>query len=256
MLLSTLLLLCFFAFLAGFIDAMVGGGGLVQVPAALVLLPNLPATHVLGTLKISAFSGTSMAAFQYAKRIKIRLAILLPIAITASLAAFMGSYLAAQVSNATLKPIMLVVFIAMAAYVYTNKGFGSKQEATPTKKNGLLLSVLTGTVIGLYDGFVGPGTGSFLILLFVTVMGYHFLQANTYTKLVNAGTNFGSIVFFASHGYIHWNIALPMAVANIAGNYAGVQMAFLKGNSFVRKLFPCIIIATIVRFGWDVLKLL
>jgi uncharacterized membrane protein YfcA len=251
---TSLPLLCGAALAAGFIDAIVGGGGLVQTPAALTLLPQYPVAIVLGTLKIPAFSGTSFAALQYARKVAInykRLSLMMPVAF---IAAFSGSKLLTVVSNGFMKPFLLVVLILVAFYTYTNKNFGRHEEKTHTVRRQLLYSILISLIIGFYDGFIGPGAGSFLILAFIHLLGFDFLKANAHAKFINLSTNLGSMTFFALSGKIIYTIAVPMAICNAVGGFFGARLALLKGNAFIRIFFLVIVIGTILRFAYDVFK--
>ncbi|RYF98206.1 MAG: sulfite exporter TauE/SafE family protein, partial [Chitinophagaceae bacterium] len=234
---AELILLCFAAFLAGFVDAIVGGGGLIQTPAGLILLPNLPVASVIGSLKIPAFTGTSFAAVQYARKVKLYFPLLAMMAAIAFTAAFCGSRLLTMVSNQFMKPFLLVVLIGVAFYTYSKKNFGTHTEKLHSKKKLLFYAGLISLVIGFYDGFIGPGAGSFLIICFISILGQDFLRASANAKFVNLATNLGSIVFFATAGKIIYAIAIPMAVCNAAGGMIGARLAILKGNKFIRVFF-------------------
>lgn len=248
----TIFLLCLAAFSAGFIDAIVGGGGLIQTPASLVLLPDLPVSRVIGSLKIPAFSGTSVATFQYLKKVKPDLqlaAVMMTIAMASAIA---GSELLTHVSNAFMKPLLLVILVALAIYTYVKKDFGQYRPVTISKKKQYRLAILISMVIGFYDGFIGPGTGSFLIIAFITMMGFDFLHASANAKLVNLSTNLGSIALFSLKGQIIWAVALPMAASNAIGGWLGAKLAISKGNDFIRIFFLIVICGTILRFAYDV----
>jgi len=251
---TELILLCAAAFTAGFIDAIVGGGGLIQTPSGLILLPQYPVATVIGTLKIPAFTGTFFAAAQYAKRVSInykQLALMMGIAGTA---AFAGSRLLTIVSNQFMKPLLLVVLIAVAIYTYSNKNFGNHTEKSHSVKRQWWYAALISLVIGFYDGFIGPGAGSFLVLAFISLLGFDFLRASAHAKFVNLATNMGSIIFFAASGKIIYTIALPMAVCNGVGGMLGARLALLKGNAFIRILFLVVVTGTIIRFAYDVVR--
>jgi uncharacterized membrane protein YfcA len=244
--------MCAFATLAGFVDAIVGGGGLIQTPAALIMLPNLPVSTVIGSLKIPSFSGTFFAARQYIKQVSInwmRMGIMCAIAFVA---AFSGSLLLSQMSNKFMKPIILVVLVFVAIYSYTKKDFGQHNHKTHSEKTQFLYAICISLVIGFYDGFIGPGAGSLLVLAFISSLGFDFLQANAHAKLVNLATNMGSILLFLLKGSIIWSIALPMAVFNAMGGLLGSKFAIAKGNKFIRTFFLMVIIATLCRLGYDV----
>lgn len=252
--LSTILILCIAAFAAGCIDAIVGGGGLIQTPAGLILLPQFPVATVIGTLKIPAFTGTSFAVAQYAKRVKLNYKhILLMMAIGCS-TAYTGSWLLTHVSNAFMKPLLLVILIAVAIYTFINKKFGDHTEKEHSEQQQLWYAILISIVIGFYDGFIGPGAGSFLVIAFISLLGYDFLKSSASAKFVNLSTNLGSIIFFAASGKIIYSIAVPMAICNGIGGWVGARLAILKGNKFIRIVFLVVVSATILRFAYDVFK--
>jgi hypothetical protein len=244
--------LCTAAFVAGFVDAIVGGGGLIQTPAALVLLPASPVSAVIGSIKIPSFSGTLFASVQYIKRVSIQRKLLLVMCVLAFFASYAGSQLLTVVSNQFMKPVLLIVLTGVAIYTYTKKNFGQQEakEHAPAKELGLAATI--SCLLGFYDGFIGPGTGSFLILAFISLLGMDFLHASTHAKLVNLATNMGSIILFTIKGKIIWMVALPMAVCNALGGMLGARLAIAKGNRFIRIFFLLIVIGTLIRFMWDV----
>lgn len=248
-----LLLLCTAAFAAGFVDAIVGGGGLIQTPVSLVVLgPTHAVATVLATVKIPSFSGTALAARQYLKRVRIRWPLAALSCGTAFFASFGGSLLLTRVSNGFIKPVMLVVLAAVAIYTFLKKDFGqsvARQVPYPAQLRAAFFSSL---LLGFYDGFIGPGTGSFLILAFILFIGFDFLQASAHAKLTNLSTNLGSIVLFLVKGKILWVFALPMAAANALGGYFGARLAIARGNRFIRVLFLVVVVGTLLRFCYDV----
>ena len=250
--LSQIILLCLFAFCAGFVDSIVGGGGLIQTPAALVILRAFPVVDVIGSLKIPAFSGTSFAAVQYLKKVKMKWKLLTIICTTAFFASFAGSELLTVVSNSFMKPVLLVVLSGVAIYTFTKKNFGQHTEKEHSERTEMFYALCISLIVGFYDGFIGPGTGSFLILLFIALLGFDFLQASAHAKLVNLATNLGSITLFLFKGKIIWLIALPMAASNALGGAIGARLAIAKGNKFIRIFFLLIVIGTLVRFAYDV----
>lgn len=247
-----IILLCIAAFLAGFVDAIVGGGGLIQTPIALIVLPNLAVSSVIGSLKIPSFSGTAFAARQYLKKVTLNWRLLFLMAFVAFIAAFIGSNLLTKVSNDFMKPVLLVVLSLIALYTFIKKDFGSHQVKVQSTKYQFLLAVLISVIIGFYDGFIGPGTGSFFVLAFVSVLGFDFLHASANAKMVNLATNFGSICLFVLKGKIIWAIAIPMAICNALGGWIGAKLAIKKGNGFIRIFFLIVVIGTLIRFGYDV----
>jgi uncharacterized membrane protein YfcA len=249
---SDLIILCLAAFFAGFVDAIVGGGGLIQTPTGLVMLPQQPVSTVLGTLKIPAFCGTAFAAAQYARKVKLDFRSLGIMMAVAFCAAFAGSKTLTVVSNSFMKPALLIILIGVAIYTYSNKKFGDHTEKDHSTRRQWIYSMATSLVIGFYDGFIGPGAGSFLILAFITLLGFDFLKASAHAKFVNLSTNLGSIAFFALSGKIIYTIALPMAVCNAVGGFTGARLALLKGNAFIRIFFLLVVTGTILRFAYDI----
>lgn len=248
---STLILLCIVAFFAGFVDAIVGGGGLIQTPAGLILLPNEPVARVIGSLKVPAFTGTFFAARNYLKLVNIPLPRLLLFTSVAFIAAFIGSYCLTNMSNQFMKPVLIVVLLIIALYTYFKKDLGLKaafKEVQFPWYKGVAICV----GLGFYDGFIGPGAGALLVLAFIGSLGFDFLQANAHAKVVNLATNLGSIFLFVLKGSILWSIALPMAFCNALGGILGSKMAIKKGNKFIRTLFLLVIIGTLCRLGYDV----
>ncbi len=247
-----MLILCIAALAAGFIDAIVGGGGLIQTPAVLITLPNHSVATLLGTTKIPSFSGTSSAALQYARKVNLQWKLLGLLCLIALVAAWAGSKTVSIVSNSFMKPIIFGVLIVVAVYTYTRKDFGTTTTAAKTPGKEMLYGGLFALVIGFYDGFIGPGAGSFLVLFFISVLGFDFLKASAHAKFVNVATNTGSIIFFASSGHILYHYAIPMAVCNFCGSLLGARLAILKGNKFIRIFFLFVVAATIIRFGYDI----
>ena len=248
---STILLLCLIAFLAGYVDAVVGGGGLIQVPAGLILMPTQPVSTVIGSLKVPSFIGTCFATYQYLQRVKIPLLRILLFTGVAFTAAFSGSLLLTSISSQFMKPVIFFVLLIMAIYTFTKKELGQS-----VKKDQIKFPVLKGILIclliGFYDGFIGPGAGSLFVLAFIAILGYDFMQASAHAKIVNLSTNLGSLILFIGKGVILWPVAIPMSICNATGGFFGSKMALKKGNQFIRKIFLIVIVATLVRLGYDV----
>lgn len=251
--LQELLLLCLAAFAAGFIDAIVGGGGLLQTPATLLILPHYPVATLFGTVKLPSLAGTCVAAFKYSKQVKFNYRVLIACVIAAFFASLLGAYSVSMINNAVIKPIILVVLIFVALYTYFNKQFGIHQHKEHSAKKQVLLATVFGLVIGFYDGLIGPGTGSFLILVFIAVLGFDFIGASAHAKIVNIATNLAAMLYFSSTGHVLFQYAIPMAVFNVAGSFFGAKLALLKGNKFIRIFFLVVVFGTILRFAYDVL---
>ena len=249
---TEILTLCFFAFLAGFIDSIVGGGGLIQVPALLVTLPQYSVQMLLGTGKIPSFTGTMMSAFQYGKKVKFQWWWLLPASVAALTFSIIGSSLVSQLDSRTLKPLILVLLVLVAIYTFIKKDLGSIKTKEISRSKSMSYGIIIGSILGLYDGFFGPGTGSFLVLAFISILGFDFLTSSAHAKIVNLFTNLGSIIIFGWHGNILLQYAIPMAIFNLAGSFIGSKMAILKGNGFVRIIFLLVIVLMILRYSYDI----
>lgn len=246
-----IVILCLTSFIAGCVDAIIGGGGLIQTPIALILLPEYSVASIIGSLKIPACSGTSWAALHYTKRVPMNLKLLLVMALVAFVFAFMGSWVLTLVGNSFIKPIIFFVLLGIAFITFTQKEFGQSQQEQRIQQHSVVKMLLMCMAIGFYDGFIGPGTGSFLVLGFIWVLGFDFLHASAHAKVVNLVTNFGSICLFLWKGTILWKIALPMAVCNAIGGYLGATIALKKGNSFLRMAFLAVVFLALMRFGYD-----
>ncbi|SHG50572.1 hypothetical protein SAMN04488068_0486 [Hydrocarboniphaga daqingensis] len=244
--------LCGFAFLAGFVDAVVGGGGLIQVPALLVLLPQYPVATLFGTNKAASIWGTAVATWRYARHIQTPWRSVLPMALAALVAGFAGAAAVSHLDNALLKPVILVVLVVVLAYTLWKKDFGKLHAPKLSTTQQVLVGLIAGTGIGFYDGFLGPGTGSFLVLAFVGLFGFSFLHASASAKAVNVITNFAALAYFLSHGSVLWQFALPMAACNVGGSLLGTRMAIARGAGFVRGMFIVVVGLLILRLGYDV----
>jgi uncharacterized membrane protein YfcA len=240
------------AFTAGFIDAIVGGGGFIQLPALLVNFPNTALPTLMGTNKIAGFSGTFVSAIQYGKRIKFDYRLLIFISIATFVFSYLGASVVSYLNSEQLKPVILLILIVMAIYTFIKKDLGQLQSKSLSQKRKLIYGLLLGAFVGFYDGFFGPGAGSFLVLGFVMIFGFEFLMASAYSKFINCVSNFGALYVFISQGNYLLEIALLMAVCNITGSLIGTKMAFKKGNGFIRILFLVIVSFLILSYAYDI----
>ena len=219
------LALCALAFFAGFIDSVIGGGGLIQVPALLVMLPGAPVATIFGTNKIVSLAGTSVALAQIARKVAVPWRVVLPAALAAALFAFMGARAVTLINPALLKPIILLLLIGVAAYTFFRKDFGDLHAPRWTHVTQRWVACGFGAALGFYEGFFGPGTGSFLIFAFIGLLGFNFLTASASAKVINITTNIAATAWFAWSGNILYKLAIPMAVCNVAGAWIGAQIA-------------------------------
>jgi len=252
-----LLALCLLSAIAGFIDSVVGGGGLIQLPGLFLILPsNVSASvpAVFGTNKLASICGTTTAAVQYSRRVQLPWATVLPAALVALLFSFLGARTVSVLNPAVLRPLILILLVITALITYARKDFGNVHAPRLTHGIHLLAAIIAGAVIGFYDGFFGPGTGTFLIFIFIGIFGFDFLTASASAKVVNAATNLAAVSYFASTNQIWYRYAIPMGASNIAGALIGSRMAVLKGNRFVRGFFLVIVAALIMRLGYDLVR--
>ncbi len=242
------------SFLAGLIDSIVGGGGLIQVPALLVALPGVPIPMVFGTNKLASICGTGTAVLRYRRSVGIRWARALPPAAMAFACSWLGARSVHFINPAVLRPLVLLLLVSVAVYTIFQRGFGERTTERPFRERDVFSSLAIGAVIGFYDGFFGPGTGSFLIFLFIGVLGLSFLEASAEAKVVNFSTNLAALVYFVASGNVLYALALPMGACNILGAVVGSKLAVDRGNHFIRGLFLVVITLVIGRYAWDTLQ--
>ncbi len=247
----SMLALCLFAFVAGFVDAMVGGGGLIQLPAFFLFQPHLSLTQTLATNKTASFAGTSLSAFHYLRKVKLNWKELIPGIISAAAGAFSGALLVSLVHKEQFTPFLIAVLALVLVYTLLNKKLGLHSTHTLSPQKHLGYSIAAGLVIGLCDGCIGPGTGSFLVFVFVLAFGYTFVHAAANAKVLNCVTNAAALTFFLMKGAIVWHLALPAAASNMLGNYAGTKLALRKGSGFIRIFFLLVVIALLLKLSYD-----
>jgi uncharacterized membrane protein YfcA len=249
--LFNLSMLCALAFSAGLVDAVVGGGGLLQIPALFNFFPATPEAALFGTNKLAAVTGTSVAARSYVGKVQIAWRLVLPTAIAAFVMSFFGAATVSMLPKGILRPLVLVLIIVMAVYVFWKKDFGRMQRPLTIGKREHVLAILIGGAIGFYDGLFGPGTGSFLIFLFIRFFAFDFLQASASAKFVNIATNLAALLYFVPSGNVLFKIAILMAACNMLGAYTGARVAIKYGTGFVRALFLVLLVMLIFKLAYD-----
>ena len=239
------------AFLAGLVDAVVGGGGLIQIPVLFSMFPKeIPAT-LLGTSKLAGVFGTSAAAVNYARRVRVAWSAAAPAAMAAFALSFVGAYTVTRVPGDFVRSLLPLVLLAVAIYTFKKKDFGSIHAPVHTGLTEKLVAVGMGACIGFYDGFFGPGTGSFLMFLFVRFFGFDFLSASAAAKVVNVACNIAALLWFGYSGHLLWQLGLLMAVCQVAGSLVGTKLAIRHGSVFVRKLFLVVVSLLILKTSYD-----
>jgi uncharacterized membrane protein YfcA len=247
----TVALLFLAMFSAGFVDAIAGGGGLIQTPAMLLAFPNNNPVSVVGTSKTAAFFGTSTAAIKYRKSIKTDTRLLIAMVVPAFIGACFGALMASHISAQSFKSAIFFMMIAIFIYTLIKPDLGKVQVEKHSDRKLMLIGGAAAFVIGFYDGLIGPGTGTLLMIFLVAVMGFAFVGASAIAKVVNAMTNLASIIVVGLRVGILWKIGLFLAIANLAGGYVGSHVAIKKGSGFVRIFYLIVTGLLIVRLGYS-----
>jgi len=251
--LTVVALLVLAALAAGFVDAVVGGGGLVQLPALVIALPTASPVQLLATNKLASFCGTSVSSVTYYRRVRPDPRTFLPLMALAFVGSMAGAAAAFWIPRDVFEPIILVVLVVVGLYVLLKPELGERTELRFSGHRHTAVAMVTGLAIGFYDGALGPGTGSFFVITLVGLLGYSFLEASAKARLANWATNLAALVVFVPQGVVLWGIGLLMGVANLAGGYLGARVAVARGARFVRVFFIVVVSAFIVRIGGDVL---
>lgn len=246
-----LLLVSFASLAAGFVDSIVGGGGLILVPALFAVFPSTHPATLFGVNKGASVWGTAVATAQYARRVNLRWAALLPAAAAGFTGALAGAWLVTVISPVFLRKTLPFVLLAVLLYTLMKKELGRHHTPCLTGHTETLAACSIGLVLGFYDGFFGPGTGSFLVFLFVRWLGYDFLNASASAKLINTATNLAALAVFAYKGHVWWHFALTMAAANVVGSVLGTRLALKHGTGFVRVVFIGVVSALILKTAFD-----
>ncbi|CAN2190704.1 COG0730 Predicted permeases [Candidatus Nanopelagicaceae bacterium] len=247
----TLVFILVAAFSAGFVDAIAGGGGLIQLPALLISFPDREVAEVAGTNKLGSIFGTSAAALNYRRNIKTDPKLLLAMVLPAFIGSGSGSLLATQISTEQLKVAIVVMLVAVFAYTLARPDLGKVEVLKGAAKRQRTVGAVAGLTIGFYDGFIGPGTGTLLMIVLVAALGFAFVGASAIAKVVNVATNFASILVFGISGSIMWVVGLAVGICNLAGGIIGSHVAIRRGSDFVRKFYLVVTFALIVRVLFD-----
>jgi uncharacterized membrane protein YfcA len=242
------------AFLAGVVDAMVGGGGLIQLPALLTAFPATAPPTLLGTSKLAGVFGTASAAWRYSRTVTIPWRFVVPAGAFAFLASLGGAATVTHVPPDLFRPLVPVMLTVVLIYTLLRKDLGAVHAPRALSRGALAAGLLLVGMIGFYDGFFGPGTGSFLMLLLIRLYGFDFVNAAASARVLNVATNAAALSWFAGHGHVLWAVGLAMAVANVAGSQLGTRLALTRGAGFVRGVFVAVVSALIAKTAWDALR--
>lgn len=252
---TVLALLGLAALAAGFVDAVVGGGGLIQLPALLLGMPSAAPVQILATNKVASICGTTVSSATYYRRIRPDPRTFGPLMAFAFVGSAAGALVASQIPRSAFEPIVLVALVVVGGYVLVKPELGERTALRFQGHRHLAAAMATGLAIGFYDGALGPGTGSFFVITLVGLLGYSFLEASAKARLANWATNLAAIAVFAPQGAVVWHVALVMGVCNIVGGYAGARIAVSRGAGFVRVFFIVVVSGFVVRIGGEVLGL-
>ena len=246
-----LLIVTLASLFAGFVDSIVGGGGLILVPALFATFPGAHPATLFGTNKGASVWGTGFATWQYSRRVPMRWQALWPAAVAGLLGSLAGAWLVTVVSPQFLRKLLPLVLVLVLLYTLYKKELGRDHAPCFGGRREQVMAASIGVVMGFYDGFFGPGTGSFLVFLFVRVLGYDFLNASAAAKLVNTATNLSALVLFVVKGHIWWHFVLAMALANVLGSLLGTRLALRHGTRLVRGAFVVVVAGLVVRTAWQ-----
>jgi uncharacterized protein len=239
------------ALAAGFVDAIVGGGGLIQLPALLAGYPAVAPPVLLGTNKLGSICGTLSATLRYMRAVTLPWRSLLPSILVAFLSALAGARLVSLVHPSLFRPLIPVMLTSVLAYVIWNKDLGNRHAPLLLSRRRRAIAILGVAVIGMYDGFFGPGTGSFLMLLFIRLYGFDYLHASAAARTINVSTNAGALLLFGLHGQLFLALGLAMGACNAAGSILGTYAAVRHGSKFVRVFYIAVVIILIAKTAAD-----
>jgi len=239
---------------AGWVDAVVGGGGLIQIPALLLGFPLVAPVQILATNKLSSICGTSVSAVTYYRRVKPDLTTVVPLALLAFVGSLIGASLVSHISSAAFNPIILVVLIGAGTYTLFKPELGTVTKLRFSGHRHLMAATGVGFLIGVYDGALGPGTGSFFVFALVGLLGYAFLEASAKAKIANVATNLAALVIFIPAGAVMWKVGLLMGLGNLVGGYLGARTAMSQGGRFVRVVFVIVVGAFVAKICLEVIN--
>lgn len=253
--LNSLLFICPMIFLAGFIDSIAGGGGLISLPA--YILAGLPAHFAYGTNKFSSSLGTTTSVFRFMKNGKFHFKSAAVSIVAALIGSTMGARLTLMLDEKYLQYILLILLPVIAIFVLTRKSFGiQERQVEISDQKVIILSILSGLVIGMYDGFFGPGTGAFYILFYTGVMGFNLTTASGNAKIVNLASNIAAVTTFTLSGKVLFAIGIPAAICGILGNWVGSGLAIKNGAKIIKPVFVGVLILLFLKISADLFNVL
>lgn len=248
----TFVLLALAGLSAGFVDAVVGGGGLIQLPALVIAFPGALPVHILATNKLGSVCGTTASSATYYRRVRPDPKTFVPLMLLAFVGSAIGALVATHIAKAAFNPIILVVLVVVGVYTLFKPEVGQETALRFAGHRHTIVAMLAGMVIGFYDGALGPGTGSFFVFTLVGLLGYSFLEASAKAKMANWATNLAAFLVFVPQGFVAWKVGLVLGVCNLLGSYLGARTAVARGSAFVRAFFMVVVVGFVVKIGSDV----
>lgn len=239
---------------AGWVDAVVGGGGLIQLPALVLGFPGASPVQILATNKLGSVCGTTVSASTYLRRVRPDLRTALPLMGIAFCGALAGAAVASNIPKSAFSPLILSVLVLVGGYTLVQPRLGAETLLRFSGRRHLVVALSAGLVIGFYDGVLGPGTGSFFGFALVGLLGYNFLEASAKARMANWATNVAALSVFIPQGAVMWRVGLLMGACNLVGAYLGARTAVSRGSAFVRVVFLVVVAAFIVKIGSDVAR--
>jgi uncharacterized membrane protein YfcA len=242
------------SFGAGLVDSMVGGGGLIMVPTLFAAFPRVEPIVLLGTGKIASICGGSTALLRYSRAVSIAWRFMLPAALLTFVSALLGAYTVSVVPGERFRPLVPVLLTGVALYTLFHRDFGERHVPHAMTGTRWWLAIGLIAVIGFYEGFFGPGTGSFFMFMLVRLCGYDFLNAAAGARLLNVAGNAAALTLFAARAELMWVAGVLMALATVAGSLIGTRLALRRGASFVRIVFLLVVAVLIAKTAWDAMR--
>ena len=253
--LLTIALLVLASFMAGWVDAVVGGGGLIQLPALLIGLPSdTPVATIAGTNKLPSAMGTLTATATYLRTIRVDWTLAWPLLLMAAIGSWAGAQLTHLLPRQHFTPLVLFAVVTVGFYTWRKPELGLHSRIKHGGNDARVRMASIGLVVGVWDGFIGPGTGTFFVILLVSMIGHDFLASSALAKLATLTTNASALVAFTITGNILWGLGLSMGVANLTGGFLGARAALTRGNGFVRKVFLLVVGALAIKLAWDTVQ--
>lgn len=250
----TFLIVCPLVFIAGFVDSVAGGGGVISLPA--YLLAGIPMHLAAGTNKLANGCGTAISAYRYARSGKVVWLAAIPAAIFSTIGSILGTELAVYLPARVLEIIVIAALPLVALILFFTKGFGEEEKPQKPRNSVIIRASLIGLAIGFYDGLIGPGTGTFLTLAFSALIGFSLLRSAGCARIANLASNVASLVVYLSHGSVLFSVGIPAIACSMLGNFFGSKYAIKGGSGKIRFVMFFVLALLFIRFALKFLKII